>query len=133
MGIIVRLIVAISSLLTGLLGLFRRREPTSSLPTRTSDAAPRGKLIAVVLVILGAAGWLLYQMPHSAKPNRGPSIGLGQTLAVELAKVLGDRGRGVVVIGKTDQTGSDPQPDYLVAFWTEMKNHPQIDISTTEV
>ncbi|MEI6085058.1 MAG: hypothetical protein WCS70_12245 [Verrucomicrobiota bacterium] len=115
-----------------------RREPVDvNADLDMADVKARRKkmtAITAVVVIVGSLVSLYYTMnPATPKINRAPFIGLGQVLADETAKAIGDRGRVVLVIAEYHERAGTPMNDQLVEFRKTLKGHTGIEITATEV
>ena len=102
----------------------------------TTLSASQRKIIAVVAVLL-ILGSLLSLFSRLATPthkaNPLPFTGLGDALAEETAKAVGDKGTVVAVIA-TDQTKRNtPAADQWRAFQQTLKTHTAITLVTETV
>ena len=95
----------------------------------TPERRKKGAIIAVVVIVL-SLGWLWHTMvPSTPKLNRAPFIGLGEVLADETTKAIGNHGTVVPVITSYHTAGSTPMTDEWKTFAKEIKKHSGVKLA----
>ena len=107
----------------------------SNLPLRAETAAADKKTVVIIagIGIIVSLGSLYYtQMRSPNRVNLEPFIGIGQVVADETARALGDHGRVMLLVSdlrRDPHSLEQPQRD---GFLREIANHHQIRVVATE-
>ena len=115
-----------------LAGLFHMPPIPTAGPKRTALNRPVVAIIAILVIVVSLATFVLSQRPHFPKANVTPFAALGEILGQETSRLLGNKGDVVLVVDDQDkfQTASDRVR--LDAFKKALKKAGQATVVATE-
>jgi len=113
----------LSNLFTTLFGALSGKIQGSDSQGANSERNKKATIIVCIVLIVSLVSLWFTVAPHTPKINRAPFIGLGEVLAEETAKAIGNSGTVVPVITTYHTTGNTPMTDEWKTFAKEIKRH----------